>query len=420
MKIVTGRQMRDADKMVIDNFGISGISLMENAALSMVSIIEEVVIEKVAENYGNDYNNVNILIIAGKGNNGGDGFALGRILHNNGYNVNIISLENIKSITGDALINYERADNIGLITQFYTLSVLEKYLTNATIVIDGILGTGNRGEIREPYKSVIEYINKYSKYIMSIDIPSGVNADTGEVVTIAIKANKTISFVYTKLGLLTREGSEYSGMIHTTDIGFPSKALESIKTRYHYINKKEAGEILPKRKIRSNKGTFGKISIIAGNESMVGAAFLASKSAYKIGGGIVYVYTSSKGIAPLQTLIPEAIINRMEEEYIKENFEKIIKSSAIIIGPGLGVNSYNKKLLIDILENAINPIVIDADGINNLVEIKYYLKNAKTFPVLTPHPGEMSGLTGKTVDEILKNPVEIALILPKNIIVLFY
>ena len=98
----------------------------------------------------------------------------------------------------------------------------------------------------------------------------------------------------------------------------------------------------------------------------------------------------------------------MEEEYIKENFEKIIKSSAIIIGPGLGVNSYNKKLLIDILENAINPIVIDADGINNLVEIKYYLKNAKTFPVLTPHPGEMSGLTGKTVDEILKNPVEIA------------
>ena len=294
MKIVTGRQMRDADKMVIDNFGITGISLMENAALSMVSIIEEVVIEKVAENYGNDYNNANILIIAGKGNNGGDGFALGRILHNNGCNVNIISLENIKYITGDALINYERADNIGLITQFYTLSVLEKYLTNATIVIDGILGTGNRGEIREPYKSVIEYINKYSKYIMSIDIPSGVNADTGEVVTIAIKANKTISFVYTKLGLLTREGSEYSGMIHTTDIGFPSKALESIKTRYHYINKKEAGEILPKRKIRSNKGTFGKISIIAGNESMVGAAFLASKSAYKIGGGIVYVYTSSK------------------------------------------------------------------------------------------------------------------------------
>lgn len=399
MKIITGKQMKEADRETVEKYNTPVISLMENAALSMIPIIE-----KVMENYTRK----NILIFAGKGNNGGDGSALGRILHNMGYNVVIIFLDKKNSLTGDALINYKRADNVGIITEVNTLSKIKKQIENANIVIDAIFGTGIKGEIKEPYKSIIEHINKYSKYTISADIPSGVNADTGEVTTIAVIANCTISFACAKLGSLTREGSEYSGIIHVTDIGIHPDALNNIKTKYHYINRKEAKELLPKRKVRSNKGTFGKISIIAGQISMIGAAFFASKSAYKIGAGVVHTYTSKEGIHPLQTLIPEAIIHPMEKEYIIENFQKITHSNAIIIGPGLGVNPYNKEILVKILTEAISPVVIDADGINNLVEIKDSLKNAKSLPVITPHPGEMSRLIGKTIDEILKNPIEIA------------
>ena len=398
MKIFTFKEVYEGQKEAIEKFGIPSLTLMGSAALAATDVI----VQRIK-----DCARKNILIFAGKGDNGGDGFAIGRILYSKGYNVIIIFLEEKGKISNDALVNLKRANNLGIV-ESPSLAKIKKYILDSDIVIDALFDYEAKGKIEKPYDTIIEYINNFSKYTISIDIPSGLHGDSGSILNIAVKADETIVFECPKLGLLIREGSEYAGRITITDINFPKEIINNLKTKYYYIDRKEASEIIPKRKIRSNKGDFGNLAIIGGQSSMMGALYFASKSAYRIGAGVVNAYSTSDEISTLQSLIPEAII----QPYNQDNFENILKNiyqyDGIVIGPGMGVSEFNQNFMKEILIKADNNIIIDADGINNLTEMQELLNKTKKIPIITPHPGEMSRLTGFSIKQILDNPLGIA------------
>lgn len=398
MKIFTSKEVYEGQKEAIEKFGIPSITLLGNAALAATDVI----IQRLK-----DCARKNILIFAGKGDNGGDGFAIGTMLYSKGYNAIIVFLEEKGKISNDALINLKRANNLGIV-ESPSLTKIKKYILDSDIVVDALFDYETNGKIGKPYDTIIEYINNFSKYTISIDIPSGLNGDTGSILNTAVKADETIVFEYPKLGLLIREGSEYAGNITITDINFPKEIINNLKTKYHYIDKKEACEMLPKRKIRSNKGDFGNLAIIGGQSSMIGSLYFASKSAYRIGVGIVNAYSVSDDISTLQSLLPEAIIHLYNQDNSEKILQNISKYDGIVVGPGMGVSQFNQNFIKEILLKSDNSIIIDADGINNLVEIKEFLNKANKIPVITPHPGEMSRLLNLSIKQILDNPLELA------------
>ncbi|MDR3258386.1 MAG: NAD(P)H-hydrate dehydratase [Fusobacteriaceae bacterium] len=407
MKIITTEQMRNADKEATNRHNITGLFLMENAAVAVSKIIIKRLINTEERN---------ILIFCGKGNNGGDGFAVGRLLFNAGFFPKIIFLGDIKDVSGDALVNLRRAKGINIINTS-KFEEIEKHIKTSNIVIDAIFGTGIHGEIKEPFKTVIEKINAFSRYTISIDIPSGIDGDTGEILGTAIKADETITLALPKIGTMTSFGSEYSGKLHIADIGIPKAVIDKIDTNYNFLAKNDGKFLLPKRQIRSNKGTFGKVSVFAGNKNMAGAAYLACKSCYRIGAGLVYAIIPNKISQVLQNLIPEAIAltydldkNNSESFYFGENILNILnESKAIIIGPGLGQKENIKEKICDILRSSNSQIILDADGINNISDNKDILKQCKNIPIITPHIREMSRLTGQSISEILKTPINTAI-----------
>ncbi|MGF6907538.1 NAD(P)H-hydrate dehydratase [Fusobacterium sp. PH5-44] len=398
MKILTSKEVYKSQKEAIENFGIPSLTLLGSAALAATDII----ISRIK-----DYNRRNILIFAGKGDNGGNGFAIGRMLYSKGYNVIVIFLEEKSKISNDALINMKRANNLDIV-ESPSLVKIKKYVMDSDIVVDALFDYECSEKIEKPYDTIIEYINNFSKHTISIEIPSGLNKDTGAIANIAVKADETIVFECPKLGLLIRKGPEYAGHMTVTDINFPKEIVNNLKTKYYYINKKEAYEMLPKQNIRSTKDNFEYLAVIGGQSSMVGALYLTSKSAYRVGAGVVSSYLASSEISTLQTLIPEAIIQSYNQENLSTIIENVTQYNGIVIGPGMGISEINKFFLKEILLKANNNIVIDADGISNLIEIKEFLHSAQKIPVITPHLGEMSRLTGVSIKKILEQPLETA------------
>lgn len=405
MQICSAEQMRDFDRRAIENFNISGIVLMENAAQKVAfeafKMIKEI-------------ENPKVFIFAGKGNNGGDGFAAARILKNMGVNVFVFLTGNEADLKGDAKINFNIIKKMKInIESASDLNFKNEILCD--LIIDAIFGTGLKREITGDLCDLIENINNCGKEILSIDIPSGIDSDTGNVMGKAICADITVTFVCPKLGLILYPGAEYAGKVMTKDISVPKEILEEMEIKSNVLDIKAAKELIPKRKKRSNKGTFGKIMVVAGSKNMTGACFLACKGAYNSGAGIVYSCIAESGIDITRTLIPEAVQVPLTEKdgmvCLESYFdiEKMLhKATAAIIGPGLGISSDVSKFMEKILCSINVPIVIDADALNAAAKNINILKEIKAPFIITPHLGEMSRLTGKSVDCISKNMIETA------------
>ena len=390
------------DSFAINELKIPSIVLMENAAISFVKHIDE--------------NENNFLIICGKGNNGGDGYAIARQLFSKGKNVKIFCISN-EDMSNDCMINYKICKNMG-IKIFYEIEELDKLLLDCNVVIEGIFGTGLNSEIKGIYREIIEKINTASnnKAIYSIDIPSGINGDTGEIMGISVKADITISFVTYKKGFLNSKIKDYLGKVIIENIGLNETNINHLVKEY-YLTSDMVKSFHIKRDEDSHKGDFGKVLIFAGSSGFYGAGNIVAKSCVRTGAGLTTVITDKNNFS-LNVFVPEAMSFPINFDNINENLEKleneISNCDVIAIGPGIGKSqqafSIFEKLINIEKNNKGNTIklILDADALNLMAENRELFEKIRNRSVLTPHLVEFSRLTGFSPEVINKNKFEIA------------
>ena len=390
------------DSFAINELKIPSIVLMENAAISFVKHI--------------DGNEDNFLIICGKGNNGGDGYAIARQLFSKGKNIKIFCISN-ENMSNDCMINYKICKNMG-IKIFYEIEELDKLLLDCNVVIEGIFGTGLNSEIKGIYRKIIEKINTASnnKAIYSIDIPSGINGDTGEIMGISVKADITISFVTYKKGFLNSKIKDYLGKVIIENIGLNETNINHLVKEY-YLTPDMVKSFHIKRNEDSHKGDFGKVLIFAGSSGFYGAGNIVAKSCVRTGAGLTTVITDKNNFS-LNVFVPEAMSFPINFDNINENLEKleneILNSDIIAIGPGIGKShqafSIFQKLINFEKNNKGNTIklILDADALNLLAENRELFEKIRNRSVLTPHLVEFSRLIGFSPEVINKNKFEIA------------
>lgn len=354
-QIVNSIQMKAIDNYTIEQIGIPSMVLMERAALSVVECIKE---HTQIKN--------KILAVCGYGNNGGDGIAAARILTMQGFSVDILMIGDEQKASKQALEQLKIARNLGI-------SINNNInLNEYTIIIDALFGIGLSKPISGQYETIINEMNTGNHLVFSVDIPSGLSADTAAPFPIAVRADYTITFGLMKQGLLLFPGCEYAGNVIVADIGFPTTAIDSVKPQIFSYDKSDLRK-LPERKAHSNKGTFGKVLIVAGSTNISGACFFSAKAAYRTGAGLVKIVTVSDNKTVMQTLLPEALLTTYDPKKIDTETIDLIKkdiewASVIVFGPGVGVNNTSNMLLDILRDNAKVPIIIDADGINLLAK----------------------------------------------------
>ena len=398
---VTGTQMKEIDRYTMEEIGIPSMVLMERAALCTA--------EAVKREAGKSDR---IWVVCGTGNNGADGIAVARMLFLDGFRVVLILVGNTEHGTAEYHMQKKIAEGLEL-----PIFPFQDFIPGrCDVLVDALFGVGLSREIGGEYRECMEMLLEQSpKRTVAVDIPSGIHADTGAVMGIALRADVTVTFGYEKLGTLLYPGKGCAGQVLVRDIGFPESALDRLQPEVCCYEDKDLAEI-PVRKGWSNKGTYGKILLIAGSRNMSGAAYLSALAAYRMGSGLVKIMTVKENRVILQEQMPEAILAVYDPEAATaepERFGAFIKSQCdwadcIVLGPGLGREAYVESLVEQVLTNAYVPIVVDADGLNTIAAnphlTQYYTENI----IITPHLGEMARLTGLGIEEIRKHPVDTA------------
>lgn len=391
--ILNAQQMKEADGRMIHEMGVPSLVLMERAALQCVSTMKEEL---------TDFSSV--LVVCGSGNNGGDGFAIARMLYEEQIPVDVVFVGRMESRSEETKTQMQILENLGL-TIGNELPEKEY-----RVIIDAIFGIGLCRKIEGRYKEVIERMNRYQGYKVAVDIASGISADTGEMLGCAFKADLTVTFAYAKAGQLFHPGYEYTGKLAVRPIGIWNPAFDTEKEIYYMLEPADLKEYMPKRTANSNKGTYGKVLVIAGSKGMSGAAYLAAKAAYIAGAGLVRIYTEESNRQILQMLLPEAILTTYQEkteEPLEELQNAMEWADVICIGCGLGRSDLSVKLMKTFLKKNQRPCVMDADGLNILSTLPEYYEYLDERYILTPHMKEMSRLTGNTVQELKEHRAEI-------------
>ena len=389
---VNAAQMKAADQYTIQKLGVPSLELMEHAAQACVQVLED---EKVDLSH--------VCVVCGSGNNGGDGFAIARILQNNRYSVETFCVGNPEHYTEETQEQMHRLQECGgKIT--YGMPQEDSY----SVIIDAVFGVGLSRKVEGRYRQVIEQMNRMRGTKFAVDIPSGLSATTGCILGCAFKADYTVTFQLKKIGLELSQGRTMAGRVIVPDIGISTDSIcedqEIVRTAGKDIYRK----MLPDRPEDSNKGTYGRLLVIAGSKGMAGAAYLNAHAAYMIGAGLVRIYTSSDNREILQTLLPEAIVTTYEEHNKEELLSLLTWADSVCIGSGLGMSRLSEKILKTVIEYVKVPCLIDADGLNLLAENKNYLNQmAERRFVITPHMKEMSRLTGTPVEELKADRIQI-------------
>lgn len=413
--LVTAAEMRECDALAIKKFRMPGVALMENAGRGVAMAIEK--------HFGSQRGNT-IFIFCGKGNNGGDGFVAGRHLLNCGARVVIIVVGRIRHVRGDAKIHLDVAKKIASENNGQKLRIIEFRSTQQlsrigkpNIIVDALFGTGFSGEVKKPYREVIQWVNASGVPLVAVDIPSGVNADNGETASIAVRASLTVTMGLKKIGLVVGKGLECTGAIVVEDIGVRESILKSRKFRTFLVQQRDVQEILPRRSIDAHKHSVGKVFVLAGSRGLTGAAAMASQAALRLGAGAVVLGTPQSVYPILAKKLTEVMVEPLEETdegsvsfSALPAIEKMMTwADVVVVGPGLSRQLETRELVWRIVAQFNKPLLIDADGINALAENKSILKTRRNENViLTPHTGEFSRLIGVPPKEIEHNRVGIA------------
>lgn len=396
--IVSGKEMKLLDSNTSTCFQVPELVLMEQAAKSFVRELSSLSVSGKG------------IIFCGNGNNGADGLAIARLLNESGIDVDISMIKDVWELETKTSNSLDVQKSI---CETYEYSIItEKQQINNTkydFVIDAVFGIGLSRTLSEEYLEIIDTINQIDAVRIAVDMPSGVNADNGQIMGAAVKCDYTITFSYDKLGLELWPGSEYAGKILVTEIGITNRSWLDKKPSFAYLTEEDVHS-LPKRPEHSNKGTFGKLLIVAGGEKMAGAAILSAKAAYRNGVGLVKVYTSETNRIAIQTAVPEAIVVTYDKAILRDDFiQELHWADAVVAGPGLGVTELSKTLVEIIAKEAKTPVLFDADALNILAQNTEILSVEHLDWVITPHLGEFSRLTGHSIDWIQNNLTEVAL-----------
>ncbi|MBT3311897.1 MAG: NAD(P)H-hydrate dehydratase [Desulfobacterales bacterium] len=392
MYIVTADEMQEMDRQTIEDFGIPGRVLMENAGRAAAQVF----LDKFSPF------DKNVGIIAGRGNNGGDGFVIARYLYENNINVTVYLLSRKELVSGDAEANLNLLS--GLDIEVLEIPDNESFIENRMsiihqhILIDSIFGTGLNSDVKGFYREFIEFINSLKRRVFAVDIPSGLNSDTGQPCGTCIKAEATVTFGHPKIGHFLLPGAEYSGELEIIDIGIPGHITKNAKPSHHLLTPEVINSYFKPRPLESHKGTTGHLFVIAGSPGKTGAASLTAMSAMHVGAGLVTLGIPKSLNSVLETQVLEVMTCPLPEtktgELSKQAFEdinkKLIDKKCLAIGPGIGTSEETKQLILKVINNINIPIIIDADGLNCLAGNTRILKKMNTPAILTPHPGEMA------------------------------
>lgn len=397
--LVTAAEMRRYDSNTSEKIGISPEVLMERAALKALEAVERYCREKKGTAF----------VLAGTGNNGGDGLALARLLCGRGFSVEVMCVGDRRKAT--AL--WKKQSRI--LKSYPVKTVTGPSRREYTVVIDAMFGIGLSRAPEGVFRRGVELVNGLEGYKIALDLPSGVDSDTGKVPGCAVRADETVTFAFCKRGLMMYPGCEYAGKVTVADIGIGAESFFG-EDPGMILCDGTAKSLLPPRRADGNKGTFGKVLLIAGSRNMAGAAVLSARAAYRIGAGMVKVITPEENRVILQKAVPEALLGT--EADLEESMEW---ADVIAFGPGVGKGGEALACLEKTLGESDRPMVLDADGLNLLAESRPLQEltaeqgRAGRAFVLTPHPGELARLTGESVAGLKEDPAGFGLRLAERL-----
>ncbi len=401
---VTSDQMRKMDQKAIESFGIPGVILMENAGRAIADLIRQ-----------NFDLYTHILIFCGKGNNGGDGFVVARYLSNADYPVTIYLAADKSDLKGDALLNYKIVEKLDIPILFIKSVDDLPEIYEDEVIVDGLLGTGISGDVKGLYSDVIDWINESGLPVVSVDCPSGLNCDKGSVGSVCIQADFTVTMGEIKQGLLLPPGSQYVGELSVADIGFPAILSSSESYNTYILDRESIASLLPERPQQGHKGDFGKVFLLAGSKGLTGAAALASLASLRSGAGLSVLGIPESLNHILEDKLTEVMTKPLpdtEDGSLSLNAQNEINdflswADVLAIGPGLSLHPETSELVRALIPNLKHPTVLDADGINAFQGHVDILKSGSFSGVLTPHPGELSGIINHSIEAILENRIDI-------------
>lgn len=408
MYLVTAGEMQQMDKETIDNIGIPGRVLMENAGSGAFRYMCRVFPDLVHQSVG---------VVAGSGNNGGDGFVMARYLSQKGVFVKVYLLCKKDRVQGDAQANLDLLAPLGIpVVEIPEAGDFKKHkaaMRRHDVWVDGILGTGLKSDVKGHYKSVILLLNTLKKPVFAVDVPSGLNADNGQVCGVCIQAQATATFAFPKIGHVVYPGAAYTGKLEIIDIGIPRRVADHVLPRQFVLNEAYLKGVIQVRDPDAHKGRTGHLLAIAGSPGKSGAAAMTATAAMRAGTGLVTlgVPTSLNPVLESQVTevmtyaLPETTDHMLDTSAMGAIKELLTGKSCLAIGPGIGTAEETRQLLFQVLEKIVIPVVVDADGLNLLSERPEILRALKVPVILTPHPGEMARMCGVLPADIQKDRI---------------
>lgn len=416
MRVCTAAQMRECDRLTIEEVGLPGIALMETAGRAAAQVVLDTLAGLTATSVG---------VFCGRGNNGGDGFVIARELIQHGYDCDVYLVGASASSSGDAAVNLAVLETLvsdGLtpgraqlhrlgdqLVEGISIAGLLHGVARHDVVVDALLGTGLGGAVRSPYREIIEHINAQAGVVVAVDIPSGLDSDTGQLRGVAVRADTTVTFGLAKRGQILYPGREFCGGLRVVDIGIPDGIADRAGVRGKALTARSVGSRLPARPLAGHKGTFGHVVSLGGAPGKVGAVTLTSMAALRAGAGLSTAAGSSADIRQVSLVHPEVmtrVVNSPSE------LLALAKGNVVAAGPGLGVGPIAREMVVALC--GLDTVrVLDADALNIVaseVDAGGLLRRAaESGPtIVTPHPGEFTRLTGRATGELLRDPVAAA------------
>ncbi|SHH40547.1 bifunctional ADP-dependent NAD(P)H-hydrate dehydratase/NAD(P)H-hydrate epimerase [Thermosipho atlanticus] len=397
MKIVSSNEMKMLDNKTIEKIGIDSLVLMERAGLMVVQILKK---------YFDDLSEKKIVVVCGKGNNGGDGLVVARELMNYTNDVLVILMDEFS--TKESETNFKVYLNSGgkyVKFEKNNIELIERVIAESDIVVDAIFGIGLTKPVIGDYKTVIEVINRLSKFTVAVDIASGLSSNSGKIMGTSVKADLTVTFEFPKIGHFINSGKKLSGELEVVKIGIPKKIInENIFNKYVITSSLIT---IPKREVESNKGTYGKVIVIGGSKEFFGAPLLSTLGALRSGVGKAIICAPKTVVLNAINYEPGLIPCVIDDEYFSQKHVLQILSledekTVYVLGPGIGRKKETKEFIDTFVNNTDKPIVVDADAIVLLSENRESIKGRENI-VLTPHPGEFSQFLKLPLDEVKYN-----------------
>jgi NAD(P)H-hydrate epimerase len=411
MRILNAAQMREADRFTIEEIGIPSLVLMENAGRQVVAAMEAAFESRL---------NGRVAVLCGRGNNGGDGFVVARTLLQRGIDASVFVIGALAEVRGDAKTNLDILGRLGVTVveindeQSWELHFSE--ISQCTLIVDAMFGTGLKAALGGMLETIVADVNASSIPIVSIDVPSGLSADTPHLIGDCIDASMTVTLGAPKLPLVLPPGEEHAGDVVIADIGIPHDVIASVEGQHiELLTPEQLRTVVEPRAADSHKGDFGRVTVVAGSRGKTGAAHLAAIAAIRSGAGLVTVATPCSVLPVVASMAPEYMTEPLAESaegiISSESIDRLLELNHDVIacGPGLGRAPAVGEFVKSLLDHAAVPLVLDADAISVLADDPGRLVGREERDVvITPHPGEMARLIGSSIEEVQANRIDVA------------